>query len=268
MESILIGIKKFKFSNIILFIILFLIITIFINFFITQVWEIKPENFKVLSYNSLKIIDDSDLNIPDKNSIVDFLRKKYSNEQTFQEQLNLVPFYTKIPIENNIRKIINDKINVELKSYSLENSDNYSLENSNNELYNIRWIDKENTRHFIVNYDMAFLKNDEKKFIDTFTIYFTISNISNYLINPKEYNPFNTINPNDINIQSINLTNVENFKFTPNSQVVDNKDNFYDYYYIKNKLFLLDPFITSGKEMQLIDTISQQNSISGQSGQK
>jgi hypothetical protein len=259
MENILKSIK--------IFIIIFIIITIFIKLFIKS-----KDYFKVLSYNSLKVIDDSDLNIPDKDIIVDFLRKKYSNEEQTaeinKEQLNLVPFYTKIPIENNVRKILNNNINNELKNYQNQPTNNYSLDNSNNELYNIRWIDKENIRHFIVNYDIGFLKNDEKIFIDTFTIYFTISNISNYLINPKEYNPFNTINPNDINIQSIILTNVENFKFTPNSQLVDNKDNFYDYYYIKNKLFLLDPFITSGKEMQLVSFNSQANLERSQSGQK
>jgi hypothetical protein len=102
----------------------------------------------------------------------------------------------------------------------------------------------DDSRTFILNADLI---NPVNFFTRTVQIIIKLNNVS--LISTDKFNYINdqnVIKKNSI-IQSISLNNTkyENFSYNLNDQLNQN------YYLIKNKYHLLDPFLTSGKDMIL-----------------
>ena len=111
-------------------------------------------------------------------------------------------------------------------------------------MYNIRWYDKDNNRFFVFKMDII---NEKLKTTFYLEINCILHNISNYIIN-DDYSFIN--NPTkDIDIQSIKILQLSNnLNVRPSIQ-----GDFYNYYTILNTLHLMDPFNTSGKDMQITE---------------
>jgi hypothetical protein len=174
------------------------------------------------------------------NTISNILTSKYndfdyiSTTSSFQK----MSFYEKLVIEQNLKMI---SLN-ELKTIFNEKFQNIKLESSR-ELENIFWKDIDNDRHYIFDITISSLNYG---FTRTFTIYIIITNIKNYLLDDGTLSNLKQIS--NYIIKNIKEKS-SNVKFTFLSEDPN------DFYEIKNTLHLMDPFITTGKELQITDAM-------------
>ena len=128
------------------------------------------------------------------------------------------------------------------------------------EIYNLYWNDTNqsktnqtnSTRHFIFNVD---LNDPIKAFTRRLKVYLTVTNINKYLDDNGEYSEV-AITPDDISLQYIGTDNaLTYFTVSPSASDILGEKNLNSYYRTKNTLFLLDPFITSGNDMRITDSL-------------
>uniref|UniRef100_A0A6C0H7R3 Uncharacterized protein n=1 Tax=viral metagenome TaxID=1070528 RepID=A0A6C0H7R3_9ZZZZ len=121
------------------------------------------------------------------------------------------------------------------------------------DIYNLYWNDNKNsTRHFIFNVD---LNDPVKAFTRKLKVYLTVSNINKYLGDNGEFSD-ESIASEDITLQYIGTDNpLTFFTVAPKSSEILDEKNLDNYYRIRNTLFLLDPFVTTGKEMRITDSM-------------
>jgi hypothetical protein len=166
----------------------------------------------------------------------------------FKTKYKNTAVYEKFPWE----KIFNKIIIAELKSRF---SKNKSYKDSDfvivKDMYDIYWYDEKGARNFIFSIDV---KNDMLNWTKRFEIFASISNIQNFLMDSGEYitfidNDFDVQLTNSISIMSI-IIESPNTTFTakPLGDMSGNED-FQNFYAIKNTLYLMDPFLTTGKDM-------------------
>lgn len=195
----------------------------------------NKEHFTINSYNeTLPIIDE----LQDNIKLIELFKKtnKVIDQIKKQDNINILPYYTEFPLKFQFKEKFKQHLN--------ETLDNTEYSNSKiiKDMYNIRWYDKDNNRYFVFNIDII---NEKLKTTFYLEVNCILYNISNYIIG-DDYSFIN--NPNkDIDIQSINLLQLSNsLNVKPSIQ-----GEFYNYYTILNPLHLMDPFNTSGKDMQI-----------------
>lgn len=220
----------------IIFIILFIIILFLMIY--TQY-----EHFNVSAYNSSETINivPSQINL-ETQKIKVLLQNAFIQNLDFdltnfnKESFKELSFYEHFVFEESFK---NFTINI-LQNILLTEFPNIQI-SSNHELKNIYWKDVDNTRHFI--FDIT-IYSENYGFTRIFTVYLILNNINNYLFDDGSYISGLTLTESDLNIKFIKEKEIDNIELLPGKSLF----NFYE---IKNTLHLIDPFLTSGKDIQI-----------------
>lgn len=219
---------------------IYILIIISLLLFLFRLKEsfISKEFFNVTFYNdNINIEDDKNVSeiesikrlFDDSNQFPDY-KNTFEKEPVFQHNK-----FLEIIITNNILKRISD-------IYSYKNSKLVVVKN----MYNRYFVDKLDDRHLIFDLD---IKNETLQWIHTFKFYIVIKNIKNILLDTGEYTPQLSENSNvNIEIKQITLQTPHSTTVKPMEDYIG-YENFYNYYNILNKHHLMDPYLTSGKDM-------------------
>ena len=108
-------------------------------------------------------------------------------------------------------------------------------------LYNIMYKDTNNVRHFLFNVDTIDSKTETGHKLK---ILLRVNNMNKYLDDTGEYNGVIKLLPSDIELEYVDTILPSEFNAEPNG-------SHNQYYYTLNRLYLLDPFPTSGKYMKI-----------------
>lgn len=131
------------------------------------------------------------------------------------------------------------------------------------DIYNLYWNDSapqtENnqkgtllSRHFVFNVDLS---DPVKAFTRKLKVYLTVTNIKKYLDDNGDFSDL-SIASEDISLKYLGTDNpLTYFTVSPNSSEILDERTWHNYYRTKNTLFLLDPFVTSGKDMRITDSL-------------
>jgi hypothetical protein len=216
-------------------------------------YSIFYENFTVYTYNSFYIKDESKSPLEiETEKIQKILNNNFINNTEYDLKIfdktsfKKISFYENFMYEKNFKEIVLNKLTELLSS----DFPNIGL-SSSKELENIYWKDISSNRHFI--FDIT-VSSQKYGFTRVFSIYLILNNINNYLFDNGKYIPGIIINNSDISIKYI----IENITKQTEKLLQGTVYGVPDQYYkIQNELNLLDPFITSGKSMQITDEIKQ-----------
>jgi len=115
------------------------------------------------------------------------------------------------------------------------------------DIFNIYWKDFANsgTRHLVFN---IFITNPRLSISKKIRVYLVVNNLSRYITDRGDFNPFSPVNAGDLRIVYITL---DEYKSPLVVDALDKQSLSDSTYYIKNRLGLMDPFRTSGKEMEI-----------------
>lgn len=196
----------------------------------------NTEHFTINSYNETLPITDDNSSDQDKIKLTELFKKTNKQVKKQEDIVQELPYYTEFPLKFQFKEKLKQHLNKTLDSTEYLN---YKIIK---DMYNIRWYDKDNNRYFLFNTDII---NEKLKTTFYLEVNCILYNISNYIIG----NDYSFINDpsEDIDIQSINLLQLSNdLNVRPSIQ-----GEFYNYYTILNTLHLMDPFNTSGKDMQI-----------------
>jgi len=196
----------------------------------------NTEHFTINSYNETLPITDDNSSDQDKIKLTELFKKTNKQVKKQEDIVQELPYYTEFPLKFQFKEKLKQHLN---KTLDTTEYLNYKIIK---DMYNIRWYDKDNNRYFLFNTDII---NEKLKTTFYLEVNCILYNISNYIIG----NDYSFINDpsEDIDIQSINLLQLSNdLNVRPSIQ-----GEFYNYYTILNTLHLMDPFNTSGKDMQI-----------------
>ena len=158
----------------------------------------------------------------------------------YKRDFQFFPNILTFPLNDEIKKQILPKIKEIIKEDNLEIFQNIS---------NIYWKDNvSGSREFIFTINIIIR---ERGFSQKLLVYINFINMKDFLMDSGEIMILRQLYPEDIQILNISVENIKNeltVKFLPN---IENKDGLF--YQIKNKLHLMDPFVTSGKDMKITD---------------
>ncbi|NBP15331.1 hypothetical protein EBU95_13165 [bacterium] len=160
------------------------------------------------------------------------------------------PSYFRFKHSETFRKFLLNVINPVLKKDSYYTKSKFVFIR---DIYNLYWNDDKNsTRHFIFNVD---LNDPVKAFTRKLKVYLTVVNINKYLGDNGEFSDA-SIALEDIALQYIGTDNpLTYFTVAPKLGEILDERNLDNYYRTRNTLFLLDPFVTTGKEMRITDAL-------------
>lgn len=220
-----------------------IIFTLILLFILVWLFYIKYEKFTVYPYNlDINIQDKSQIQL-ENEKIQSIFDKEFKNNnlktlEFNKDTFNELSFYENFIFETQFKSIVLNK----LKNVLSNDFPNIKL-SSPRDLKQIYWKNIDNNRYYI--FDIV-IYSENYGFTRVFNVYTIIKNINNYLFDNGEYIPGIKLNETDIEI--INITESLNDNFMDLN--IQSKPLF-DYFEIKNKLFLTDPFITSGKDIQI-----------------
>jgi len=204
------------------FIILILIIIIVI-------YTNNKENF-IVGYNSYTVPDNPIESIYDLET--KFIQQQFDKLQSKNVSFDTLNFTL---LNNNIAFGFNDIFKISILNF-LKNNNFYTKDKIyiHNNLYNIYYLDKPPDKIYIFNCNLV---NSTHFFTRNIKVKLQITN----------FNSFNSISLSQITILGILLDNNSDLKFN-----IPMFDELYpNYYQIKNKLHLLDPFLTSRQDLVL-----------------
>ena len=221
-----------------------MIIYILIIIIIIFLYKHTFENFDIVAYNNTNVPNNTIKSIYETESetlqnLFDNLnlQNKDFKESNLDKQFKLINMNLVFPFSNIFKKLIIEYLHSSIPKYKKDKV--YIL----GKLINIYQKDLDNTRTFIFNFTLV---NPVNFFTRNIKIRLKINNINQFL--DETFNYLDVIDENllrlNTNLESITLdkNNYINFTFNP----IDNLSE--PYYLIKNKFFLLDPFLTSGRE--------------------
>jgi hypothetical protein len=218
-------------------IILIIILLVFLYKHTFENFEIVAYNNTIVSENKIDSIYDIESNT--LQSLFDNLNLKNKDfkESNLDKQFKLVNSNLKFPFSNIFKKLIIEYIHDSIPKYKKDKV--YILGKVNN----IYQKDEVLSRTFIFNFTLV---NPVNFFTRNIKIRLNINNINVFL--DDTFNYFDAIDENlvrlNTNLESITLDKNDYINFTFNPI-----DKLYEpYYLIKNKYYLLDPFLTSGRE--------------------
>jgi len=211
------------------------------------VFYIKYENFFVSAYNTDIEIEPlkTDIIIQNekiKNALSNKFNEEYNIEKVNKTSFNQLSYYETFAMDTFFKENCLDK----LKNILSPDFPNINLL-SVPDLQNIFWKDIDNSRHFI--FDIV-TTSSNYQFIRVFTCYCILNNLNKYILDDGSYvfDIKSTFSNSDVNI--VYIIDIIN----SNKENTLSGNNLFNYYEIKNKLHLMDPFITSGKEIQITQT--------------
>jgi hypothetical protein len=203
------------------------------------------EHFEIVAYNNTYIKDNKidtiyDIESQTLQSLFDDLniKNKDFKEPNLDKQFILINKNIAFPFSVYFKKMIIEYLYNNIPKYKEDKI--YIL----GKLNNIYQKDQDLSRIFIFNFTLV---NPVNFFTRNIKIRLKINNINLILDETRNY--IDNIDDNFINsntnLESITLdqNNYINFTFTPIDELYN------PYYLIKNKYYLLDPFLTSGKDL-------------------
>jgi hypothetical protein len=214
---------------------------------------IVKENYNAVPYNSFEVPKNK------QDSLYDAETKRIDEIFSLVNRDVLPDYkdsYTKYP--NSFRFVYNDtlktfllkQITSTLKSTSYYNDSKFTIVR---DLYNLYWRDIENKRHFIFNLD---LNDSIKAFTRKFKVYLVVNRINNYLTDNGEYIPTLPFKSDDIEIKYIGTDNVLTyFTVLPQTDQLLQEPDLNRFYRTQNNLYLLEPFLTNGRQMRITDAM-------------
>lgn len=220
-----------------------IIIILFFLYLFYKLYSVR-DNFSVNAYNSNEITDTSKSQLEIQTDKI-----KESLDKIFKQNTDFIPekidktsfkefsFYENFIYEKDFKNIFLNN----LKEILSQNFPNISL-NSTSELKNIYFKDISNDRHYI--FDIT-VTSQNYGFTRIFSCYAILKNIKNYLLDDNTL--ISGLNIDNSNLEFKYIIEIKN---TDNLKLLSGKTPF-DYYQIKNKLHLMDPFVTTGKEIQI-----------------
>lgn len=203
----------------------------------SNAFEVHKMKIPTLYEEDTSVIDDVFETI-NKNVLPDY-------RSTFQKY----PSYFKFELDDMFKEYILQKVRFAFnQSPKLKGS---KLEIVRN-LYNIWWKDINNERHFIFNIDVV---NKTKFFARKLLVYIKLQSINQFITDTGEYIPGlkNAVKDSNLDFQYVGTDNELKYFTVPPSNASIGNESFTHLYRIKNNLYLMDPFITSGKEMVISD---------------
>lgn len=235
----------------------FIIIILTILFF-TKILFYR-EGFNVSFYNDSYVANDQDtLYQKEVKELNDMFEQ--ANTESFPDYRNVynkLPGYIKFPWQ----KLVNSLVIVVLNDiFSKSKEYRGSKLSVVKDMYNIYWYDdKSNNRHLVFTVDV---NNEKFKWTRKIRFYAVLNNLSNFITDIGDYitdinDDFQQTFLSNLSIRTISL---EESTVTLTIKGVDDKigkEDYYNYYMIKNTLHLMDPYLTSGKSMAITDEMRQ-----------
>lgn len=171
-----------------------------------------------------------------KSIIATFDKQLPDFKTTFQKHPNLLTFV----FEKQFKEFLYAFFENALKNSSYFKD---SVMQPIRELTNL-WINDtpDGARHFVFNIDIAL---ESKPFTRKLYVYLLVPNVQRYLTDTGDISPL-TDNI-DIQLQHLSLVFADETLVVPFS-------NLFNYYQIYNTLYLTDPYLTSGKDMQITES--------------
>lgn len=225
--------------------IIIIIIAVLIGFYFTSI----SENF--VPFNSFQVpLNPISTLYQEETQRLDFLLDTFQVVtlpdyiRTFQSY----PFYSKFPLSSSLKNfLLNQLKTIILKSTYYKGT---KIEFSS-DIYNIWYTDNSTFRDFIFNIDLT---NKAKAFTRKLLFYIRIQKFNQYTNDYGEIIEYN-LNVDDIQIKWIGTNDkIIPTKYTP-------YDNLNNYYRILNTLYLMEPFLTSGKSMKITPADKSENPI-------
>lgn len=226
------------------FILKLMVIYILIIIVIVFLYKHTFENFEIVAYNNTDVPKNTIESIYDTESetlqnLFDKLnlQNKDFKESNLDKQFKLINMNLIFPFSSIFKKLIIEYLHSSIPKYKKDNV--YIL----GKIINIYQKDQDTSRTFVFNFTLV---NPVNFFTRNIRIRLRLNNINMFLDDTLNYveEIDETLIRLNTNLESITLdkNNYINFTFNP-------IDNLYEpYYLIKNKYYLLDPFLTSGRE--------------------
>lgn len=235
-------------------IIKYFLISVIIIILIFRYILYKKENFDVFAYNVFSLPKDPVKNFYQKETeyldvLFDQINK--SSLPDFKQKFQKYPDNFIFPLT----KIFQKKIINTLTSL-FDTSDEYKKSKLSivKDIYNIYWVNKENSREFVFTID---LNNSTKQSTRPLYIYLILRNVNNYLKDDGNYITPNESISNDI-IKDIDIQYIGTKLSIVSLEIPGLTENINNNYYrIQNKLRLMDPYLTSGKDMIIDDEMKK-----------
>lgn len=119
-----------------------------------------------------------------------------------------------------------------------------------NEMFDISWDDDEDGKSRLIKFNI-YIKSIIKGYVRNINVLIRILNVNNYLLDNGDYSPFE-LDGKDVEIVFIGLEQsiAKSIQYKPYNYASND-------YRILNKLGLLDPYMTSGKDMQITDNMKE-----------
>ena len=236
--------------------VLYIIIIIFLFVVVCR----KSEAFSVTSYNDSYTDDTVDTMYEAETKRLNEIFEQANTEgfPDYKSTYHNLPGYLRFPWQRVFNRVIMRRIGEIFKPYS-EYKD--SVMTIVKDLYNIYTydIDIDNQRHFVFSAD---IRNDRFKWTRRLRFYAILDNLSNfisdtgdYIVDAPDSGLFDLELENSLQIITVSLEegtvtlSVPGVKEPIGHEVIDS------YYRIKNRLHLMDPFVTSGKWMAITDAM-------------
>jgi hypothetical protein len=208
------------------------------------------EGFNVTSYNDSKVpLNKQDTLYETEMKTLNEIFEQ-TNLQGFPEVYSFqkYPNYLKLPIQSLFSEILLQRLNdIFSKNENYKKSKFVIIK----DMYDINWKDIETSRHFVFNIDV---QNKTFNWAKRLRVYVIVNDIKSFLTDTGEY--FEQIDKNLLSNIIVNTIALEEstvrLLIGGRDDEID-KENYYNYYNIKNVLYLMDPFLTSGKDMVITE---------------
>lgn len=229
-----------------IYIIIILIVFIY-SFFTIETFTVTPYNSSKVPLNKQDTLYEKE--IKELNQIFE-----QTNSQGFPavKSFQIMPGYLKFPMQKSFNKIILQRLNSIFKNSKKYRKTKFKIVK---DMYDIRWKDIEGSRHFVFNID---INNDTLKWTRRLRMYVIVKDIKRFLTDTGEYIQTNNFNSQGIEINTIALEESTVRLLIGGIDGEIGNEKYYNYYNIKNVLYLMDPFLTSGKDMMITDKMRKE----------
>ena len=231
-------------------IILLVLLVLFIYSLLPIEGKVPIEGFNVTWYNNSRV----PLNKQDTLYETEIKTLNEIFEQTNLQGIpeldsfQKLPNYLKFPMQSSFSEIVLQRLNdIFSKSKDYKRSKIAIIK----DMYDIKWKDIETSRHFVFNIDV---QNKTFNWAKRLKVYVIVNDIKSFLTDTGEY--FERLDKNLLPNIIVNTVALEESTARLLIGGIDDpigKESYYNNYNIKNVLYLMDPFITSGKDMVITE---------------
>lgn len=210
------------------------------------------DHFDITAYNDSYVRED-DLNTLYVREIIEINEMlEQTNKEpfpvNFRETYQKIPGYIRFPWQ----KMFNKNVILAFgESFGKNKKYRDNVLMVVKDMYDIYWYDIDDRRNFVFNIDV---RNDTLKWTREFKVFAVLNNVKNFLTDTGDYiteidDQFTKDLQNNIEINSLSLEVSTLTLGTKGFGDAIGSEYFQDFYMIRNTLHLMDPFVTSGKDM-------------------